>query len=170
MDDILKKGEDETKQLNDKLNSFTDNARKFTLDGGILSDYKEEEDDTEAIQALNLKAIMSNNWVDPPKRERKRVHNYSEQEYYRQAMNRGEGKKSGPRLSKMPQLHDFQFYNTVRLTELFEKEHAYELHKHAVRHHDSRSCCTAPRNLRWRFQVDFPHDNFLTTLPPIVAC
>lgn len=30
----------------------------------------------------------------------------------------------------MPQLHDFQFYNTVRLTQLYEKEAAYESHKH----------------------------------------
>lgn len=40
VDDILKKGEDETKALNDKLAAFADNARKFTLDGGMLSEFK----------------------------------------------------------------------------------------------------------------------------------
>lgn len=29
----------------------------------------------------------------------------------------------------MPQLAEFQFFNTKRLTELYEKEHAYEQHK-----------------------------------------
>lgn len=40
---ILQKGERETKDLNDKMNKFTDNARQFTMDGGVsLYDYKEE--------------------------------------------------------------------------------------------------------------------------------
>lgn len=48
-------------------------------------------------------------------------------------MNRGDVKKQGgPRLSKMPQLHDFQFYDQARLSDLFEKEHAYEIHRHQV--------------------------------------
>ena len=49
-----------------------------------------------------------------------------------QAMNQRATSKAGPRLSKMPQLHDFQFYNVPRLTELYDKEHAYEIHKHQV--------------------------------------
>jgi hypothetical protein len=32
----------------------------------------------------------------------------------------------------MPQLQDFQFFNIRRLTELFEKENAYEIHKHVL--------------------------------------
>eukprot|EP00951_Prasinocladus_malaysianus_P046812 scaffold647960_cov46-Prasinocladus_malaysianus.AAC.1 len=92
--------------MNEKLEDFADNARKFTMDGGMIYDYKvefaassneclhpfdpicndQEEDPKADMEALNLKAIMSNNWVDPPKRERKRVHNYSEQEYYRQVL------------------------------------------------------------------------------------
>ena len=43
--------------------------------------------------------------MDPPKRERKRVVNYAENEYYRQAMKTGGGPRaSGLRLPKMPQL------------------------------------------------------------------
>lgn len=71
------------------------------------------------------------NWVDPPKRERKRVVNYAENEYYRQAMKVPGGRAGGPRLPKMPALQDFQFFNVQRLTELFEKEGAYESFKHA---------------------------------------
>ena len=43
--------------------------------------------------------------MDPPKRERKRVVNYAENEYFRQAMKSGTGPRaSGVRLPKMPQL------------------------------------------------------------------
>lgn len=74
------------------------------------------------------------NWVDPPKRERKRVVNYAENEYFRNAMKPGGGRSTqgGPRLPKMPALQDFQFYNTQRLMQLYEQDQAYEVHKHAV--------------------------------------
>lgn len=72
------------------------------------------------------------NWVDPPKRERKRVVNYAENEYYRQAMKvTGGARAGGPRLPKMPQLQDFQFFNVPRLMELYEKENAFEVFKHS---------------------------------------
>ena len=40
IDDILKKGEDDTRAMNEKMAEFTENARKFTMDGGMLNDYK----------------------------------------------------------------------------------------------------------------------------------
>lgn len=50
-------------------------------------------------------AGAGSNWVDPPKRERKRVVNYAENEYFRQAMKSGAGPRApGIRLPKMPQL------------------------------------------------------------------
>lgn len=71
--------------------------------------------------------------MDPPKRERKRVINYAENEYFRQAMKTG-GRTAagGPRLPKMPALQDFQFYDTARLLELYDKEQAHEVFKHAA--------------------------------------
>ena len=30
----------------------------------------------------------------------------------------------------MPQMQDFQFFNTARLTEIYNKENAHEVHKH----------------------------------------
>ena len=74
------------------------------------------------------------NWVDPPKRERKRVVNYAENEYFRNAMKASGGRNTagGPRLPKMPALQDFQFYDTARLLQLYDKEQAHEVHKHAV--------------------------------------
>ena len=34
-------------------------------------------------EGINLKQVIGANWIDPPKRERKRVLNYSESEYYK---------------------------------------------------------------------------------------
>jgi hypothetical protein len=48
---------------------------------------------------------MGQHWIDPPKRERKRVHNYSEAEYFKNALKSNKGERTaGPRLPKMPQL------------------------------------------------------------------
>lgn len=131
IDSIIQKGEKDTKELNDKMQEFTENAVKFALDGGIsLYEYKDEEE-VPAPAGLDLKAIISNNWVDPPKRERRRVLNYSETEYYKQAMKTAKADRpAGPRLPKMPHLQDFQFFDIARLTELYEKENTFELWKH----------------------------------------
>mmetsp|Transcript_40687 Transcript_40687/g.90456 ORF Transcript_40687/g.90456 Transcript_40687/m.90456 type:complete len:1088 (-) Transcript_40687:511-3774(-) len=134
---IIQKGEKDTKALNDKMQQFTDNAMAFTLDGGMVYDFKDDEM-TEAPN-IDLKTIIGNNWVDPPKRERKRVANYSESEYYKNAMKAGTKERaSGPRLPKMPQLQDFQFYNTKRLTELFEKQNMYEVFQHQQQQKESQ--------------------------------
>ncbi len=43
------------------------------------------QDEKEGVPDLGvLKNVMAHNWVEPSKRERKRVPNYSEAEYYRQ--------------------------------------------------------------------------------------
>lgn len=73
---------------------------------------------------------VGHNWVDPPQRERKRRVNYAENEYFRNALKQGGRGPTGPRLPKMPVLQDFQFFNTARITELIEKQHAYELFLH----------------------------------------
>eukprot|EP00798_Chlamydomonas_sp_ICE-L_P028324 gene28324-31441_t len=164
---IIAKGVKDTEALNEKMQQFTDNAKSFALDGGMVYDFKEEKenkDDSESValdggmvcvfkeekrnkddskfmvDGLNLKAAMANNWIDPPKRERKRA-NYSESEYYRNAMGKSGGKErgpSGPRLPKMPQLQDYQFYDTERVQELFNIEHQYELHKHSMAQKESQ--------------------------------
>ncbi len=40
-------------------------------------------------------------------------------------------RNTGPKLPKMPALQDFQFFNTARLTQLYEKDNTYEVHKHS---------------------------------------
>lgn len=42
------------------------------------------QDDQQGTDLGVLKNVMAHNWVEPSKRERKRVLNYSEAEYYKQ--------------------------------------------------------------------------------------
>jgi hypothetical protein len=42
------------------------------------------QEDKEGTDLGVLKNVMAHNWVEPSKRERKRVLNYSEAEYYKQ--------------------------------------------------------------------------------------
>ena len=69
-----------------------------------------------------MKTIISSNWIDPPKRERKK--NYNETDYYRNAMAQAArpAKASGPKIAKLQQMSDFQFYNTARIQEIYDKD------------------------------------------------
>ncbi|KAG7026292.1 ISWI chromatin-remodeling complex ATPase CHR11 [Cucurbita argyrosperma subsp. argyrosperma] len=90
-----------------------------------LYDFDDEKDENK----FDFKKIVSENWIEPPKRERKR--NYSESEYFKQTMRQGgPTKPKEPRIPRMPQLHDFQFFNTQRLSELYEKEVRYLMLTH----------------------------------------
>ncbi|KAK9812302.1 hypothetical protein WJX73_000685 [Symbiochloris irregularis] len=134
IDTILARGAKETDELNAKLKEYSENAMKFTMDGGFQTAYEYRDADDEPDN-VDYKSLIGHNWVDPPKRERKRVVNYAENEYFRNAMKAGGGRSThtgGPRLPKMPALQDFQFYNTQRLMQLYEQDQAYEVHKHAV--------------------------------------
>ena len=44
IDAIIQKGQKSTEELNAKMKDFTDNAMKFTLDGGIAYEYKDDEE------------------------------------------------------------------------------------------------------------------------------
>ncbi|KAG2500855.1 hypothetical protein HYH03_001616 [Edaphochlamys debaryana] len=126
IDAIIKKGERDTADLNQKMQQFTENAMKFTMDGGMAYEFKDEDD--ERADLGDLKAIMGSNWIDPPKRERKRhMLNYNDADYYKNALKTGQTKDAKTRVPKMPVLQDFQFFNVPRIQELYEKEHAHEL-------------------------------------------
>jgi HAND len=61
--------------------------------------------------------------------------NYNEAEFLKGAMKASkEDKPKGPRLTKMPQLNDFQFFNTKRIEELYAIEHAHETWKYQQHH------------------------------------
>lgn len=51
--------------LNNKLAEFTQNAKKFTLDGGLAYQFKDEDDYKTAKKDLShLKKAMAHNWVE----------------------------------------------------------------------------------------------------------
>ncbi|KAI4371406.1 hypothetical protein MLD38_019647 [Melastoma candidum] len=125
IDRIIAKGEEATAELDAKMKKFTEDAIKFKMDDTAeLYDFDDEKD-----EKFDFKKIVSENWIEPPKRERKR--NYSESEYFKQTMRQGGPvKPKEPRIPRMPQLHDFQFFNTQRLSELYEKEVRYLMQTH----------------------------------------
>ncbi|XP_023514319.1 ISWI chromatin-remodeling complex ATPase CHR11 [Cucurbita pepo subsp. pepo] len=126
IDRIIAKGEAATAELDAKMKKFTEDAIKFKMDETAeLYDFDDEKDENK----FDFKKIVSENWIEPPKRERKR--NYSESEYFKQTMRQGgPTKPKEPRIPRMPQLHDFQFFNTQRLSELYEKEVRYLMLTH----------------------------------------
>ncbi|XP_020113773.1 probable chromatin-remodeling complex ATPase chain isoform X1 [Ananas comosus] len=121
IDRIIAKGEEATAELDAKMKKFTEDAIKFKMDDTAeLYDFDDEKEENK----LDFKKLVSENWIEPPKRERKR--NYSESDYFKQALRHGgPAKPREPRIPRMPQLHDFQFFNTQRLSELYEKEVRY---------------------------------------------
>ncbi|CAL0301221.1 unnamed protein product [Lupinus luteus] len=126
IDRIIAKGEEATAELDAKMKKFTEDAIKFKMDDTAeLYDFDDEKDENK----VDFKKIVSDNWIEPSKRERKR--NYSESEYFKQTMRQGgPTKPKEPRIPRMPQLHDFQFFNTQRLSELYEKEVRYLVQAH----------------------------------------
>ncbi|XP_010941805.1 probable chromatin-remodeling complex ATPase chain [Elaeis guineensis] len=127
IDRIIAKGEEATAELDAKMKKFTEDAIKFKMDDTAeLYDFDDEKDENK----LDFKKLVSENWIEPPKRERKR-NNYSESDYFKQALRQGgPAKPREPRIPRMPQLHDFQFFNTQRLSELYEKEVRYLMQTH----------------------------------------
>ncbi|KAG8636593.1 ISWI chromatin-remodeling complex ATPase CHR11 isoform X2 [Manihot esculenta] len=126
IDRIIAKGEEATAELDAKMKKFTEDAIKFKMDDTAeLYDFDDDKDENK----FDFKKIVSDNWIEPPKRERKR--NYSESEYFKQTLRQGgPAKPKEPRIPRMPQLHDFQFFNTQRLSELYEKEVRYLMQTH----------------------------------------
>ncbi|CAL4950114.1 unnamed protein product [Urochloa decumbens] len=121
IDRIIAKGEETTAELDAKMKKFTEDAIKFKMDDNAeLYDFDDEKDENK----VDFKKLVSDNWIEPPRRERKR--NYSESEYFKQALRQGApAKPREPRIPRMPHLHDFQFFNNQRLNELYEKEVRY---------------------------------------------
>ncbi|XP_074292298.1 ISWI chromatin-remodeling complex ATPase CHR11-like [Silene latifolia] len=123
IDRIIAKGEEATAELDAKMKKFTEDAIKFKMDDTAdLYDFDDEKDENK----VDFKKLASDNWIEPPKRERKR--NYSESEYFKQTMRQsGPARPKEPRIPRMPQLHDFQFFNSQRLNELYEKEVRHQM-------------------------------------------
>jgi SWI/SNF-related matrix-associated actin-dependent regulator of chromatin subfamily A member 5 len=122
--------------LNEKMAEFTANAKAFTMDGGIVYDFKDEDDYKTAKKDLtHLKKAMASNWVEQPRQRKMRI-NYNEAEFLKASMKAvvKEERHKGPRLTKMPQLNDFQFFNITRIEELYAIEHAHETWRYNQTH------------------------------------
>jgi len=88
-----------------------------------LYEFAEEDAGAErGFEGLDMKAVISAGWVDPPKRERKK--NYNENEYYREVMVQAPRaiKATGPKITKLQTMSDFQFYEQARINQLYNKE------------------------------------------------
>ncbi|KAJ0238585.1 ISWI chromatin-remodeling complex ATPase CHR17 [Hirschfeldia incana] len=127
IDRIIAKGEEATAELDAKMKKFTEDAIQFKMDDNAeLYDF---DDDNKDENKFDFKKIVSENWNDPPKRERKR--NYCEGDSKQTLRPGAPSKPKEPKIPRMPQLHDFQFFNLDRLTELYEKEvrHLMQIHQ-----------------------------------------
>jgi hypothetical protein len=64
--------------LNEKMAEFTASAKQFTMDGGIVYEFKDDEDYKTAKKDLShLKKAMASNWVEQPRQRKTRI-NYNE--------------------------------------------------------------------------------------------
>lgn len=64
IDAIIMKGVQSTAELNEKMKDYTDNAMKFTMDGGIAYDYKDEDDQEE--DSVDYKQLIGNPFTPSP--------------------------------------------------------------------------------------------------------
>ncbi|VAH72340.1 unnamed protein product [Triticum turgidum subsp. durum] len=119
VDRIIAKGEETKAALDAKMKKFTEDAIKFKMDDTAeLYDFDGDKEENEA----DFKKIVAENLVvELPRRER--IRNYNESEYFKQALRQAAPAKPKELwVPKMPTLHDFQFFNSQRLNELYEKE------------------------------------------------
>ncbi|KAJ8101937.1 SNF2 family N-terminal domain-containing protein [Lipomyces tetrasporus] len=118
IDDILKKSEERTAELNARYSKLgLDDLQKFTSDSAYEWN---GEDFAKRKQGIQL------NWINPSKRERKEQ-TYSVDKYYKGVLQTGgrtAGPPKAPRAPKQVHTQDHQFY-PPRLIELHEKETAY---------------------------------------------
>ncbi|EAL17685.1 hypothetical protein CNBL2000 [Cryptococcus deneoformans B-3501A] len=115
IDEIIRRGEERTKEINSKyagldldaLNNFKSESLVNTWEG---EDYGNRQQKRPLL------------WIEPSKRERKT--NYSVDQYYRDSLKTGGPKADKPKVARAPKqvvVNDFQFY-PPRLAELQNKE------------------------------------------------
>lgn len=120
-EDILRKGEERTKEMNAKYEKLgLDDLQKFTSEAGSAYEWNGES-------FINKRKEIGLNWINPSKRERKEQ-SYSMDKYYRNALMTGgprpDPKPKVPRAPKQMPMHDYQFFHP-RLGDLQEKETAW---------------------------------------------
>jgi len=128
IDALISKGEKQADDLNNKMKGrMSENLRKFALDGQGVDLY--QGDDDENTKDWKVPKAMFTNWVDPPRRERKKV-GYSDSEAFRAISASAPMKPKEHRAIRTPTMHDYQFFDVQRIEELYNKENAHAMHVH----------------------------------------
>ena len=129
IDDILRKGEERTAELNAKYEKLgIDDLQNFSSENAY--EWNGQDFTSKSKKEIGI------NWINPSKRERKEQ-SYSMDKYYRQALQTGgrtsETKPKAPRAPKQIQIHDYQFFPPMlrdlqdRETAWFRKEIGYKI-------------------------------------------
>ncbi|KAL1590576.1 hypothetical protein WHR41_00860 [Cladosporium halotolerans] len=121
IDAILRKGEERTKEMQNKYEKLgIDDLQKFSSEAGSAYEWNGEK-------FTHMKKDIGLSWIEPSKRERKEQ-SYSMDKYYRNALMTGgrtaDPKPKVPRAPKQQAMHDYQFFDP-RLGDLQEKETAW---------------------------------------------
>ena len=121
IEDIIKRGEERTQQLNEKYSSLNiHDLANFASEAGATTAWEGEE--------FGKRKTIGNLWIEPSKRERRGA-NYDVDGYYRETMSTGARKGPLPKgIVKAPttgvKRYDFQFF-PPRLYALVDKELAH---------------------------------------------
>ncbi|BEI80198.1 hypothetical protein CcaverHIS002_0107270 [Cutaneotrichosporon cavernicola] len=118
IDDIIRRGEERTVELNKKYQGLDLDALNNFRSESLINQWEGED------FAAKRKNLI---WIEPAKRERKG--NYSIDQYYRDNMKTGPSKPDKPKVPRPPKqvhINDFQFY-PPRLKDLQNREHNYYL-------------------------------------------
>jgi hypothetical protein len=135
---ILEKSQEKTKALNERMEKLGESSlRDFTLEAYSLYQFEGQDYRTKQKEHGN-----PDQWIEPPKRERRVNVNYQEAAMFRfvylcfrlllfvslhssEEMSKADPKaKKAPRPKSIPNLLDFQFF-PKRLFELFDKQIYY---------------------------------------------
>eukprot|EP00918_Siedleckia_nematoides_P067476 GHVU01146899.1.p1 GENE.GHVU01146899.1~~GHVU01146899.1.p1 ORF type:complete len:911 (+),score=240.26 GHVU01146899.1:124-2856(+) len=131
IEEVLAAGKQKTAELTQKLKEMAGSsmAANFTMDGGAGALYKKEEEQEDLVTDTGF-------FLDIGQRDRKSRGGYNIDQMYRDQMGAKKDVKPqmGPKMPKhlvTPQFLDFQFYNTVRIDELYAKRrdwwHRYQV-------------------------------------------
>ena len=120
IEEVLSKGKAKTEELTKKLKEMAGSsmAANFTMDGGAGRLYKQDMEEEEGAD--------TGFFLDIGQRDRKSRGGYNIDQMYREQMGAKKDVKPllGPKMPKhlsTPQFLDFQFYDTVRIDELYSK-------------------------------------------------
>jgi len=138
---LLRKGESDTKALNERMQEFARGAVQFSLAQGTdgmeyAYDYRAADDD-EGDEGLaeRLKKAATSSWVEPAKRAARKQSTYSEAEYFRSVIGGGGGgpRKRDATLVKRAPMYDWQFGDRARVSALYDKEEAHLKYQQTTR-------------------------------------